>query len=162
MAAAPADTFVQRCCDAVGAAAAAGRRYDAVYVSQTTYLTQQTLVPPATIPAFVRGLRAAAAAAVRSSTSSGTQGPTAAAAHPLVILDAYHGFASLPTDLSQVAGECCYVAGMLKHAGAAAAPSGGSPHARCRRWLLQHARAQVLSGWLACVCLQAAAPTVPL
>lgn len=125
----PADSFAERCCAALAAAVADGRPIDVVYVSTTTYLTQQTLVP--SISAFVRGLRAAAASA--GSGGSGGSGDTTTCAHaspapdgrvpdalptaPLIILDGYHGFAALPTDLAEVAGDCCYVAGMLKHAG---------------------------------------------
>lgn len=117
----PADSFAERCAAAAAAAAAAGRQFDVVYVSTTTYLTQQTLVP--SIPAFVRALRAATGG--NGSNVSATGGAGTAAAQPaqprrqapLVILDGYHGFAALPTDLAEVAGDCCYVAGMLKHAG---------------------------------------------
>ena len=28
---------------------------------------------------------------------------------PLIIVDGYHGFGAIPTDLSAVAAECCYV-----------------------------------------------------
>jgi selenocysteine lyase/cysteine desulfurase len=116
----PADSFAERCCAALAAAAAAGRPVDVVYVSTTTYLTQQTLVP--SIPAFVRGLRAAAAATKPAQQWQGQgQGqPPATLAAPLIILDGYHGFAGLPTNLAEAAGDCCYVAGMLKHAGCGA------------------------------------------
>ncbi len=128
MPAEPAASFAERCCATLAAAAAAGRPFDGVYVSTTTYLTQRTLVP--NIPAFVRSLRAAAAGN-GGSGSDGSRGSGAAGADgaasaeqalgglpsPLIILDGYHGFAALPTDLAEVAGDCCYVAGMLKHAG---------------------------------------------
>ena len=129
----PADNFAERCCAALEAAVADGWPIDVVYVSTTTYLTQQTLVP--SIPAFVRGLRAAVASA--GSGNSGGSGdatcahasrapdgrvPDALSTAPLIILDGYHGFAALPTDLAEVAGDCCYVAGMLKHAGDRLAP----------------------------------------
>lgn len=96
----PAATFAERCCASAAAAAAAGRRYDAIYLSQITYLTQQCLLP--SVPDLVRRLRAVV-------------GPEV-----LLIVDGYHGFCAVPTDLGQVAGECCYVAGMLKHAGCGA------------------------------------------
>ena len=28
---------------------------------------------------------------------------------PLIIVDGYHGFGAIPTDLSAVAAECCYI-----------------------------------------------------
>lgn len=108
----PADstaTFPERCCAAVAAAAAEGRQYGVIYISQLTYL-QQTLVP--SIPALVGGLRAAAGAAA----GAGGQA-TAPEREPLIIVDAYHGFMALPTELGSAAGDCCYVAGLLKHAG---------------------------------------------
>ena len=38
---------------------------------------------------------------------------------PLIIVDGYHGFGAIPTDLSAVAAECCYV-------GCASLPQGNS------------------------------------
>lgn len=32
-----------------------------------------------------------------------------AAEQPLIVVDGYHGFAAIPTDLSAVAADCCYV-----------------------------------------------------
>ena len=94
----PAATFPQRCCAAVAAAAAAGRPFDAVYVSQTAFLTQRTLVPD--IPALVRGLRAAAAA----SREGGAQGGAdcSPAEEPLIIIDGE--FAALRAPISSRAG----------------------------------------------------------
>lgn len=160
MPAEPAASFEERCCAAVCAAVAAGRPFDAIYVSQTAYLTQQTLIPD--IPAFVSSLRAAAglgkpachasipqhragtagssadleagqpgeAAGAQAAPAAGPEAPGLAGAagvaggsmappvvEPLVIVDAYHGFCALPTNLAAVAGDCCYVAGLVKHAG---------------------------------------------
>jgi selenocysteine lyase/cysteine desulfurase len=100
VAAEPADTFADRFAAAAEEAAAAGRQYSCMYFSQLTYLTQQCLVP--SIPALVRRLRSVV-------------GPD-----PLVVVDGYHGFMAVPTDLAEVSHDCCYVAGMLKHAGCGA------------------------------------------
>ena len=35
---------------------------------------------------------------------------TASEDQPLIIVDGYHGFGAIPTDLSAVAADCCYVA----------------------------------------------------
>ena len=153
----PAATFPERCCAAVAAAGAAGQQYDAVYVSQTTYLTQRTLIPA--IPALVRGLQAAAAAAAVPPPARASEGSAPAAAaggggarwlavpeqqqqQPLIIIDGYHGFCALPTDLSEVAEDCCYVAGLLKHAGCGANCAFLTLPARL-------AARPVLTGWLA-------------
>lgn len=115
----PAATFQERCCAAAAAAAAEGRAPDVIYLSQCTYLTQQTLVPNVT--AMVRGLRAAVAgggAGAAPAAGAGAAGSTGlTSGGPLIIVDGYHGFMALPTDLGEVAGQCCYVAGLLKHAG---------------------------------------------
>lgn len=131
VAAEPADDFQQRCCAAVAAATAAGQQYDVLYVSQTTYLTQQTLIP--SIPALVKGVQQAAATAAATGAPSmpaqqeqqvqhGTgveqqQVRPWPAGQPLLIVDGYHGYCALPTNLGEVEEECCYVAGLLKHAG---------------------------------------------
>lgn len=99
----PAATFPERCCSAVAAAAAAGRPFDVVYVSQTTFLSQRTLVPD--IPALVSGLRSAAGAGhPKQGASLGAARPTDALAgsgearkadeQPLIIIDG--GCAALP------------------------------------------------------------------
>ncbi|KAL4425507.1 hypothetical protein ABPG75_009523 [Micractinium tetrahymenae] len=148
----PADTFPERCCAAVAAAAVAGHPFDAVYISQITYLTQRTLIPD--IPALVGSLRAAAsagpsAAAVplggalqQSSLLAEGEGAGEAAEELLIIIDGYHGFCAVPTNLGEAAQDCCYVAGLLKHAGCGA---------NCAFLTLPaHLAARpVLTGWLA-------------
>jgi selenocysteine lyase/cysteine desulfurase len=121
----PLATFPARCTAAAAQASAAGRPYGLLYTSQVTYLTQQTLLPD--VPGFVTCLHAALAAAASSSSSSTgssttAAGLTAAAGLPetVVVIDGYHGFGALPTDLASLAGSCCYVAGMLKHMGCGA------------------------------------------
>ncbi|GBG27115.1 Nematode resistance protein-like HSPRO2 [Hondaea fermentalgiana] len=76
---------------------------DLVYVSQCTYLQQQTLLPD--VAAFSHR----AAAALDKSPANKDS---------LVIVDGYHGFGALPTDLSGAeTTRFHYVAGMLKHVG---------------------------------------------
>ena len=151
----PAASFPERCCAAVAAAGAARQQYNAVYLSQTSYLTQHTLIPR--IPDLVKGLRAAAAGAAQApaqaaegtgqeAAEAGADGARQLAApdqqQPLIIIDGYHGFCALPTDLSEVAEDCCYVAGLLKHAGCGA---------NCAFMTLptRLAARPVLTGWLA-------------
>ena len=152
----PAASFPERCCAAVAAAGGAGQQYDAVYLSQTIYLSQHTLIP--SIPDLVKGLRAAAAGAAQApAQAAGGAGQEAAEAgagggacqlaapdrqQPLIIIDGYHGFCALPTDLSEVAEDCCYVAGLLKHAGCGANCAFMTLPARL-------AARPVLTGWLA-------------
>lgn len=150
----PPATFSERCCAAVAAAAAQGRPFDVVYLSQTTYLTQQTLIPD--IPATVHALREAAwcgpGAAAGAAAADGMDGAagTARAAgtagrpnEPLrIIIDGYHGFCALPTSLGASVESFCYVGGLLKHAGCGA---------NCAFLLLPSrlAARPVLTGWLA-------------
>ena len=151
----PAATFPERCCVAVASAGATGQQYDFVYLSQTTYLTQRTLIP--SIPSLVRGLRAAATAAPAAPAQAAEGSAQAAAGaggtrqlvmpdqqlqQPMIIIDGYHGFCALPTDLSEVAEDCCYVAGLLKHAGCGANCAFVTLPARL-------AARPVLTGWLA-------------
>ena len=58
---------------------------------------QETLVPD--VARLVTGLRHALSAHWTASSED----------MPLVIVDGYHGFGAIPTDLSAVAAECCYV-----------------------------------------------------
>lgn len=160
----PAASFEERFRAAVAAAAAAGRPFDAVYVSTTSYLTQQALVP--SVPAFVHGLRAAAAAAAGGSATSG-QAAVLGGSQPLIIVDGYHGFAALPVELGEVAGDCCYVAGLLKHAGAGsgAQTAWGALTLAAARFVRAHCfigRSPIITwqGWLP-PSPQAAAPTAP-
>lgn len=112
----PAVTFTDRYCAAVEEAVA-GRQYDMLYVSQITYLSQQCLVP--SIPDFVRRVRAAAGTdATTTAAPAGLEVPCKP--EPLLCIDGYHGFAALPTDLAEVAEDCCYVSGLLKHVGCGA------------------------------------------
>lgn len=106
----PAADFTARCAAAVAAAAAEGRPFDVVYVSQVTYLSQRTLVP--SIPVLARAVRAAGDA----DSASASDGSAA----PLLVVDACHGFAALPTELAGAEGEVVYVASLLKHAGCGA------------------------------------------
>ena len=122
----PAASFPERCCAAI-AAAAAGDPFSAVCVSQISY-TQRTLLPD--VAAFVEAAAAAGAAG---------PGPP-----PLLVIDGYHSFAAVPTDLSAAAGRCCYVGGLLKHAGCGPnAAFATVPAAMAERLR------PVLTGWLA-------------
>lgn len=49
--------------------------------------------------------------------SQGDAPGTGASAPPLVVVDGSHAWMALPTDLGRVADKCCYLAGLLKHAG---------------------------------------------
>lgn len=110
----PAATFTQRCAAAVAAAAAAGRPFNAVYVSQVTFLTQRTLIPD--IPALARSLHAAAAGqGVHAALQCGAQ-PTEAAVNaadarrtaeePLIIID---GGRVGPDQLLKSSGHSCHI-----------------------------------------------------
>lgn len=118
----PADTFPERCAAAVAAAAAAGRHYTAVYVSQVTYLSQRCLLR--SIPDFVGRIRAAAAASCAAGakvlTGTAVGGADSSQAAPLVIIDGYHSFCALPIRLGAAIQSCCLVGGLLKHAGCGA------------------------------------------
>lgn len=129
----PAEDFMLRCAAAVRTAVQQGRPYHAIYASQYSYLTQRCLMPD--VVAFVEGVLQAAAEGRTATTSSSSSSPAVAGSNgvqpaagtapaqgefgpaPLVVIDGYHGWCAVPTDLSRVADHCCYVAGMLKHAG---------------------------------------------
>ena len=90
------------------------------YASQCVYSTQETIVPD--VPAFAR----AVGAALQKSAANGASRPKAATP-PIFILDGYHGFGAIPTDLAQAdassreeAVDMIYVSGLLKHVGSGA------------------------------------------
>jgi hypothetical protein len=119
------------------------------YASQCVYSTQETIVPD--VPAFAR---AVGAALRRSAAHGGSSRPKTA--RPIFILDGYHGFGAIPTDLAHVpqdegsseaaegaAVEMIYVSGLLKHVGSGA---------NCAFMVLPPALAPLrplLTGWLA-------------
>lgn len=119
--ASPPRTLGERIGEAIERAGGGGA-IDFVYVSQITY-TQQTLIPD--IPDFVRGVRA-------------HLGP----GNGLIIIDGYHGFGAVPTDLSGV--DAVYVSGVLKHVGAGANLAFAVLPPSCSDQLRP-----VLTGWLA-------------
>ncbi len=71
---------------------------DVVYCSQITYLTQRTLIPD--IPSLVSHL----AGVLTPTEIDADNGVHYRHYHhpPVVIVDAYHGFCALPTDLRAV------------------------------------------------------------
>lgn len=107
-------------------AVTAPQRYDLVYVSQITYLTQRTLVPD--IPALVTALSDALTRHLETGTpqpcpkagetplggkgagaddgncaegSEKTEGAPPSPVPPLIVVDGYHGFGAVPTTLHQ-------------------------------------------------------------
>ena len=152
----PLGTFPARFASQAGVAPG----YDFVYASQCVYSTQETIVPdvPAFAAAVGQALIAAAAAGNRCWWAQGA-GAVAVVVPPTFILDGYHGFGAIPTDLSKVhpqqppsgaAGaavqgvETIYVSGMLKHVASGA---------NCAFMVLPPAVAAelrpLLTGWLA-------------
>lgn len=98
----PRETFEDRIIEAIENTPV----IDMVYVSQCTYLQQQTLIHD--VAAFSKR---AADALDKSEKNKDS----------LVIVDGYHGFGAIPTDLSSADDKRFhYVAGMLKHVGSAA------------------------------------------
>jgi hypothetical protein len=114
----PLASFPERCVAAAAAASAAGRPYGLVYVSQISYLTQQTLLPD--VPAFVEAMVAAAGQQQGPASRGGSGWQQPGLPRTVLVVDGYHGFGALPVDLSGVARSCCYVAGLLKHVGCGA------------------------------------------
>lgn len=113
----PADrprTFAERCIAEATSAAAAGRPYDIVYVSQVSFLRQATLLD--NVPAFVEALLEAVGG-VGNTQSSTKRSNISGADRPLIIIDGYHAFGAFPVELGAAAQHCCYVAGLLKHTG---------------------------------------------
>jgi len=118
----PVGTFQQRCLEAihqcVGSSSGEGEDSIVVYVSQITFLKQQTLLPS---PAeFVHQVDAivAAAAGGRGGRADSKDDTSPTSSSPLVIIDGYHAFAAIPTNLSLAAAKkSIYVGGVLKHAG---------------------------------------------
>jgi len=104
----PATTFAQRCIAAARVATDSGQPFDVIYVSQVTYLRQETLLED--VPAFVEAL----VGLHKESTGLGLL--------PLIIIDGYHAFCALPRPalLGTTAQHCCYLGGLIKHAGCGA------------------------------------------
>lgn len=97
----PAATFTERILHRLKEAKRTHKEFDVVYVSQVTYLKQQTLFED--VAMFVNE--------VHDSLSPSP---------PLVVVDGYHAFLAFPTALGQAAAKCCYIGGFLKHAGCGA------------------------------------------
>lgn len=115
---------------------ASAKEYDVIYISQITFLKQQTLISD--VGRFAQQL------------NEMTRGRS----H--IMIDGYHGFMALHTDLSVAADKVIYLAGMLKHAACgpnvsfAIVPRSLNPH-------------PVLTGWLADpTVLGAGAPRVEI
>ena len=106
VAAEPTQSFPQRIMESVLEAQNIHKPFSIIYVSQVTYLRQQTLIPD--VNSFVCDLHD-----VIDKENTGDH-------LPLVIIDGYHGFMAFPTDLSKSADKCCYVGGLIKHAGCGA------------------------------------------
>jgi kynureninase len=136
----PVESFSDRFISVASTAAAAGKPFDVVYVSQTTYLTQETLLPD--VAAFVKDLHQACSGHANAASCDVED-------TPLVMVDGYHAFAAFPVSLGPAAERCIYVAGLLKHAGCGANAAfatvpawmtSGSPTPKLR---------PVFTGWLA-------------
>jgi len=98
----PLYSFTDRFVATVASTLATEGHIDMIYSSQISF-TQKTLIP--NIPDFVSKIRSAIVV-----TEGGGQ--------PLVIIDGYHGFGALPTNLTGV--DAIYLGGILKHVGAGA------------------------------------------
>ena len=135
---APRATFTAR----FAAAAATQPPVDFAYVSQCVYSTQETIVPD--VAAFAAAVGGALVdARARATKHDGL----ASGDSPLLLLDGYHGFGAIPTDLGAVAAtgvDVVYVAGMLKHVGAGA----NSAFAVLPRRVASRLR-PLVTGWLA-------------
>jgi len=114
VAAEPVETFASRCLDAAAHAVAGGQPFHFVYLSQVTALTQQALLPD--LPSFVPRMNE-----ILQSQDEIKQ--------PLLIIDGYHSFCAMPNPLGGVEGggnhvpvgqQCCFTAGLIKHAGSGA------------------------------------------
>jgi tryptophan 2,3-dioxygenase len=112
VAAGPVETFSARCIDAAAHAVAEGRPFHFVYLSQVTALTQQVLLP--NLVDFVPRMNK-----ILQNQDEIKQ--------PLLIIDGYHSFCAMPTPLAGGEGgvnlvghQCCFVAGLIKHAGSGA------------------------------------------
>ena len=100
----PLYSFTERFVATVASTLASEGHIDMIYSSQISF-TQKTLIP--SIPDFVSKIRSAMAAAAEGGS-----------VQPLVIIDGYHGFGALPTNLTGV--DAIYLGGILKHVGAGA------------------------------------------
>ena len=106
----PLATFPERFSEA------AGRQcFDIVYASQCVYSTQETIVTD--VPGFVTDVHSS----LRQAWAISMKRPSAMF-DALIVLDGYHGFGAIPTDLSTIdpAVPLCYLSGMLKHVGSGA------------------------------------------
>jgi len=93
---APIETFESRLVSQV-----ATNSYDVIYVSQCVFLTQQTII--SNVGSFTKAINA---------NCNGLQ--------HMVIIDGYHGFGAIPTDLGDLETNVFYVSGVLKHVGGGA------------------------------------------
>lgn len=105
------------------------QRYDLVYVSQVTYLTQQTLLPDLarTVTALAAALSQPTSQLPAASRPPAAATGAAAGVSPLILVDGYHGFGALPCPGLAPAYACeevasgtvglGYMAGCLKHLG---------------------------------------------
>ncbi|KAL4539440.1 hypothetical protein Ndes2437B_g02184 [Nannochloris sp. 'desiccata'] len=116
VAAEPVETFAARCLDAAAHAVAEGYPFHFVYLSQVTALTQQVLLPD--LVSFVPKMNNILQIQDKIK-------------QPLLIIDGYHSFCAMPNPLGggesgandntvSVAQQCCFIAGLIKHAGSGA------------------------------------------
>ena len=105
VAAEPTDTFEQRFKDTLSKSSQA---YDFIYCSVITF-TQLTLIRD--VKLFVRGLEEILGTWKGDSAKKAVYENT-------ILIDAYHSFAAIPTDINGM--NAIYLAGSLKHAGAGA------------------------------------------
>lgn len=109
----PLESFPERFAAAARAGCQKSPRgpFDFVYCSQCVYSTQETIVPD--VPGF----------AARVSTAMNESAAAECTSLGLFVLDGYHGFGAIPTDLAasaQSGAEMIYVSGLLKHVGSGA------------------------------------------
>lgn len=105
----PLHSFTERFFGTIASTLAAEGHIDIIYTSQISY-TQKTLVP--NISDFVSKIRASLPELTGNAPSSFSSGP------PIIMIDGYHGFGALPTNLQGV--NAIYLGGILKHIGAGA------------------------------------------
>ena len=100
----------------------AGYGFDFIYASQVVYSTQETIVPD--VPRFATMVcEALGTLQQQSAVPMAVVATRDDAPRPIFILDAYHAFGAVPTDLGAVYAsgvEMIYLSGMLKHVGASA------------------------------------------
>ena len=117
----PAETFAERCLTAAMESSTSGRPFHLAYLSQVTSLTQQYLLPD--LSTFIPELSAALEPRKKENApnNNSTTSSRSLSTSPLIIIDGYHSFCALPTPLGTTAAQqCCFVSGLIKHAGSGA------------------------------------------